>query len=77
MKASSIIVNIWEGKHSCVGRSVYTCREREKVPNTNDFFMIQKISIQYWTQQLTFKLRQNSERLISYVGKLKPFMKTN
>lgn len=47
MKASSIIMNIWEGKHSCVGRSVYTCREREKVPNTNDFFMIQKISIQY------------------------------
>ena len=31
-------MNIWEGKHSCVGRSVYTCREREKVPNTNDFF---------------------------------------
>lgn len=38
MKASSIIMNIWEGKHSCVGRSVYTCRKREKVPNTNDFF---------------------------------------
>ena len=67
-------MNIWAGNIPVYGEVYILVESEKKVPNTNDFLWFRKYQ---FSTKPNSNLQINSERLISYVGKLKPFMKTN